>query len=326
LLALGSTVLGAVVGALAPNATVLLAGRVVEGIGLGVISVVAPAIISRWFPPAERGLPMGIWASWVPVGNFIIFNLAGTLLNFLGWQGLWWFGALFAVAAFVVYAGLVSDHPADRGGREAQAEAALGQWLLNPASWVLALLFATFTFAFTGYGTWAPSYLGAALGLDPEAANFDASLSSLAVIPSTMVAGWVLDRTRNRKAVLAAAFLGSGLLLSWSFRLGSAGLVAPYFIVLGAVAGFIPTTAFTLAPETMPRPELAGLALGILSVGQNLGAFLGAPAVAAVIRNGNWAAGVIPLVAAIALGLGATWLLNVQPAPGRPAVTEPPPA
>ena len=313
LLALGATLLGSSLGALAPTSTLLLIGRAVEGLGLGLISVVAPAVISLWFPPAERGLPMGIWASWVPVGSFLIFNLAGWLQESFGWQGLWWFGSALVALALILYAALVSAPPAFGAGATG-APASLGRWVWRPASWILALVFATFTFAFTGFGTWAPSYLSAALGLEPQAANFNASLSSLAVIPATMIAGWVLDRTRNRRLVLAAALMGSGLLLWWGFRLGNVALVAPYFLALGGVGGFIPTTAFTLAPETMPRPELAGLALGILSVGQNLGAVLGAPAIAAVVADGQWEAGVLPVVGALVLGLIATFWLNPKPA------------
>lgn len=327
LLALGAAVLGAVIGALAADATMLLIGRAVEGVGLGLISVVAPAVISLWFPPAERGLPMGIWASWVPVGSFLIFNLAGPLRGAFGWQGLWWLGALAAAGAFALYAAVVSAPPAPASPPGARPPAvAFGRSLLNPASWTLALMFATFTFAFTGYSTWAPTYLTAALGLDPATANFDASLSSLAVIPATLAAGWVLDRTRRRKWVAAAALAASGVLLLWSFRLPAAALVAPYFLLLGSIAGFIPTTAFTLAPETMPRPELAGLALGILSLGQNLGTVLGAPAIALWVADGRWEAGILPVVGALALGLGATLCLNTPPAPERAPASDAPAA
>jgi MFS family permease len=81
LLALGSTLLGSVIGALAAGPGLLLLSRAVEGIGMGLIAVVAPAVISLWFPPEARGTPMGVWASWVPVGGFLIYNLAGPLLK-----------------------------------------------------------------------------------------------------------------------------------------------------------------------------------------------------------------------------------------------------
>jgi MFS family permease len=308
LIALGCTLLGSVIGALANEPAMLLLGRVVEGIGLGLITVIAPAVISLWFAPHERGTPMGIWASWVPVGGFIMYNLAGPLLASFGWQGLWWFGALFSLIAFVIYAivvsapptiGAVNDQPRDSNG-------SLGRKLLNPASWTLALVFGTFNFAFMGFATWAPSYFNQGLGLTPEAASFNASLSSLAVIPSTIIAGRVLDRVKNRHLLLTVALAMSGILLFWSFQLGGVSIIVPYMLMLGLVAGFVPSATFTLAPETMPNPRFAGLALGIVSVGQNLGMFFGPPLVGGLIAGRNWAAGTVPLMVAVVIGVAAS--------------------
>jgi len=49
--------------------------------------------------------------------------------------------------------------------------------------------------------------------------------------------------------------------------------------------------------------------LGLISVGQNLGLFFGPPIVGALIADGNWAAGILPLVAAGAIGVGASAVL-----------------
>ena len=49
LIAAGCTVVGAVAGALSPSAGLLLASRVVEGIGMGLIAVIAPAVVGMWF-------------------------------------------------------------------------------------------------------------------------------------------------------------------------------------------------------------------------------------------------------------------------------------
>ncbi|MFY9140544.1 MAG: MFS transporter, partial [Thermacetogeniaceae bacterium] len=74
LVALGCTIIGSIIGAFAQGAGILLFGRIIEGIGLALIAVVAPAVISMWFEPQERGLPMGIWSTWVPVATFVMFN------------------------------------------------------------------------------------------------------------------------------------------------------------------------------------------------------------------------------------------------------------
>lgn len=310
LLALGCTVIGSIIGALANDAAALLLGRAVEGIGLGLIGVVAPAVISLWFPANARGTPLGIWVSWVPVGSFLMYNLAGPMLGW-GWQGLWWFGAAFALIAWVVYAIVVSapQSPEITTNGLPDLGSQYGQYIFNPASWMVGLVFAAFSFAFMAYSTWAPLYLHRGLGLSLRAASLNASLSSVSVIPATIFAGWLLDRVENRRRVLVSSLLVASVVLIASFQITNASLVVPYMLVLGLVAGFIPTTAVTLATETMPSPQLAGLALGIASVGQNLGLLFGPPFVGAMVADGNWRAGIMPLVLASTIGLGAAvWL------------------
>jgi hypothetical protein len=64
--------------------------------------------------------------------------------------------------------------------------------------------------------------------------------------------------------------LVTGVLFLWSFRLGSAGVVVPYMIALGAASDFVPTATLTLAPEAMPSLEFGSLALARVIVGSNL--------------------------------------------------------
>ena len=314
LIAIGCTLLGSIVGALAIGPAVLLGGRVIEGIGLGLITVIAPAVISMWFLPEKRGTPMGLWASWVPVGGFIMYNLAGPLLASFGWQSIWWFGALFALVAFVIYAAVVSAPPSSdtTPERSLASNGSFGKLLFNPASWILALVFAAFNFTFLAYTTWAPSYFNQALGVNPLTASFYASLMSLAVIPTTIIAGRVLDRFKQRYLILTTSLIVSSLLFVVSFQLGSANAIAPYMIALGLVGGFIPAATFTLAPETMPDPKFAGLALGIVSVGQNLGMFFGPPLVGSAIAGGSWAAGIMPLLISLAIGVAASLILRAR--------------
>ena len=79
LLAGGSIVIGAVLGALSQNMTGLLVSRVIEGIGTSFMAVLAPAIIAQWFPAEKRGTAMGIWSAWVPVGTVVMLVVAPAL-------------------------------------------------------------------------------------------------------------------------------------------------------------------------------------------------------------------------------------------------------
>jgi predicted MFS family arabinose efflux permease len=304
LVALACVLVGSILGALAGSATTLLVSRVIEGISVGLVAVVSPALISLWFEPRERGLPMGIWAAWVPLGNVIMFNLAYPLQNAFGWRAIWWFGALLALVVLVIFGLLVAVPPKASGASRPspRPSGSAGRMLLSPAIWLLPLAFGTFTFSLIGYNTWAPSYLTDTLHVEASTATFYASLLFVAGIVANVTAGWAINRTRSRYGLLTAVFVISGVLFFWGFRLGSVGAVVPYMLGLGFACNFIPTSLFTLAPETASRPEFAGLALAALNMGANLGILIGPPVLGSIVANGNWTPGSICLV--IVMGAG----------------------
>ena len=94
LVALACLTLGATLGALSKDPGLLLFSRVIEGSGMGLIAVVAPAAIAMWFPAEKQGIPMGIWATWVPLGSLLVYILAPTMVTTVGWRSVWWLGAI----------------------------------------------------------------------------------------------------------------------------------------------------------------------------------------------------------------------------------------
>jgi MFS family permease len=325
LAALGCSLAGSVGGALAPSAGVLLAARTVEGVGLAVMAVVAPSVISLWFRPEARGLPMGIWVTWVPLGSVIMFNVAQPLETIFGWRAIWWFSAVLTLVAAVVYA-LVVTLPPRNGPDVPPPTLPTGSTLralLNPSLGLLALAFALFAFTILGYNTWAPSYLSSALGIDARMANLYTSLMFIAAIPANIFAGWLLDRTRHGTILLSTSFLLTSLLFFWSFRLGSLRLVAPYMLALGSISNILPPGYFALAPESVNRPDpgrlgpgrreaagavRASLALAAILAGSNVGALAGPPVLGALLSSGPWTWGSTCLVIVAILGTIVTFV------------------
>jgi len=306
MIALACAVLGSVIGAMAQGAATILIGRTIEGISVGLIAVVAPAAICMWFPPEKRGLPMGIWATWVPVGIFIIFNIAGPLSDSFGWKGVWWFTAIVCFVELILYA-IVVDAPKAMGaaadaGCEQEVEP-YGKALLNPKTWIVALVFMAFNVACMAFNTWEASFLQTELNFVPASASFQVSFMNLVYIPASIVAGMVLNMVRKRHLVFSASMLAYTIVIFWCFKLASAGAVMPYMVVLGIVTGFVPPTAFTLAPETMKDVRHAGLALAIVGgIGQNIGFFIGPPIIGAIAQHQGWGAAALPTAAASAVG------------------------
>lgn len=325
LLALAFVIGGSIAGALATSAAVLLAGRVLEGVSVALIAVVAPTAINQWFEPRDRGLPMGIWAAWVPVGNVIAFNSAHPLMEVAGWRSVWWAGALLAFVALLLTALVVRspDQPVAEGGIPQVSAGALLQMMGTPSAWLLGLTFGAFGFCLIGFNTWAPTYLTAVLGIEPAAANGYASLMFLAAIPANLLAGWLMGVLMRRHLLLPASFVATGLLFFWGFRLGGTASVVPYMLALGFASNLIPSVVFVLTPETMPNVAYAGLAMGILMTLSHLGALTGPPALGAVLRAGSWAAGGFWLAAVMAFGTGLAWLVSrrARQQPGRPGVS-----
>ena len=67
---------------------------------------------------------------------------------------------------------------------------------------------------------------------------------------------------------------------------------------------FVPTTApITLAPETMPTLQLAGLGLAMVTVGSGVGGLLGSPTLGSILEAGSWTAGSILLVGEMGLSV-----------------------
>jgi MFS family permease len=85
----GSMVLGAALGALSQSNSMLLLSRVIEGVGTGFMAVLAPALIAQWFAAEKRGTAMGIWSAWVPMGTGVMLIIAPRLAQSAGWPAVW---------------------------------------------------------------------------------------------------------------------------------------------------------------------------------------------------------------------------------------------
>lgn len=318
LIAVGCLVLGSAWGAVAPGAGWLLASRVLEGAGMGLIAVVAPASIALWFPREKQGAPMGLWATWVPLGSVVMYNLAPTLGTRLGWQAVWWLGAGFALVSFSLYWLLMRLPPSPAGDqgydREDPVDPAppgLGAALANRSIWLLALAFGCFNFVIITFATFFPTFLAEERAYALAQAAFIASLPTLTVLGSAPLAGWLSDRVGSRRLVLAIPFLVIAGMMALPFHLSGWALYV-FMILLGLVAGAVPTATFAAAPEVMGRPHLAGIGLAVVSVGQNLGMMIGPVLFGLLVETMSWAAAGYWLIPVCLVGFVAGWMVKVR--------------
>ena len=260
LIALGCTLLGSVIGSLAANAQMLLVSRCIEGVGLGLIAVVTPAVISMWFPPEKRGLPIGLWSTFVPVGCFVIYNAADWIMPVLGWQGVWWLGTLITTIAIVFY-GLVVTSPVTDTNNSMKQRIEIVDGFKSQALWILVIAYTAWTVSMQGIYTWMPPYLSKVLAFDIPKANLYSSLVLMATIPSCIIAGWLLDKVqKNKKRLIPFVSLIVLIFLSYkTFRLGGNDPVLIFLVLFGFIAGFVPSSVFSLLASSFSASFLIKL-------------------------------------------------------------------
>lgn len=284
LFALGCLIVGCFVGALAPNVWVMLLSRFIEGVGIGLVGISAPTIITIWFPEGKRGVALGIWGLWVPLGMTIMFNVAPPVaINFGGWQAVWWVCLALTVIAFILAAVFIK---LPEGVEDKNANVKIGKMLVseiktlkNPTIWLLGLSFFVFNIAANGaVNTHFPTYLQAVWGMD------SASAGSLAGVVTALgilapVGGYLSDRLNTNKKIIVVGFVIlsiTGIILGLGIT--SMGMLWVFIILSGLIAPAVIGATRPAAPAIMGgTPNGASMGMGVLQFFQQLGLAIGAP-------------------------------------------------
>ncbi|MGW3495733.1 MFS transporter [Streptomyces sp. NPDC001020] len=82
--------LGSLICALSPNLAVLVAGRIVTGIGAAAIPVLSIIAVTTLLPPERRGVGIGVVSAGAGVGTAAGPALGGGIGEALGWPALFW--------------------------------------------------------------------------------------------------------------------------------------------------------------------------------------------------------------------------------------------
>ncbi|MCC6830411.1 MAG: MFS transporter [Thermoleophilia bacterium] len=212
--------------AMAPDSTVLLALRGIQGVGAAILASMATALVSAVFPPGERGGAIGVNVTAIYLGLATGPLIGGLLVDGLGWRWVFLVNLPVAAAALVASRGL---HDPTAGGGRPRVDV-LGALLLGAG---LACAMVPLAFA-PLWGWTAPATLGLmALG----AAGLAACL-----VRQTRAHDPLLDLALFRRSRLFAA-ASAAALLNDTAMFGAIALTA---ILLQVVGGRSPIAAGAL--------------------------------------------------------------------------------
>ncbi len=92
----------------------LVLARVVQGLGASVMSPQTMAVITRTFPPEQRGSAMSLWGAAAGAAVLVGPILGGLLIDGLGWEWIFFVNVPVGVVGFVLAARLVPALPTAR--------------------------------------------------------------------------------------------------------------------------------------------------------------------------------------------------------------------
>lgn len=180
--------------------------------------------LTRWFDKKERTSAVGVAFSGNQVGPAFGTALAGTVLTFSGWQGVfYWIGGvsfLFSILWLILYPdkriGRIAPERQDTANAPVK-RVPISTLLRHRAVWGMILAQAGYLYAYFFFLTWLPSYLILERKMTVLRTGFIASLPFILGMLGTVGGGYLGDflirrgfsRTASRKTII-----GVGLSLS----------------------------------------------------------------------------------------------------------------
>jgi predicted MFS family arabinose efflux permease len=276
------------------NFPMLIALRIVEGIGYTLL-VVAATVLAVAVVPGRTALALSVWSSFAPIG----FALGQWAAAYAGDPPLQVVGAthaaILALAAIALYLAVEPVAPREKSVSGALRHAP-ALWTAAAFGGVCAVLIASIALA--------PVVLASRSGLSVAHVASLTALAALPAIVGRIAPGWLLERGFAAFSVFAAASALGAVTIA-------AALLAPLplavaIVLFGAfqiLAGVLPGLLSAMLPRVAPTPAQLGTVSGMCSQAVNMGNLIGPPLALAVYAAAGTGAAILMLI--VLLGASA---------------------
>ena len=301
---------------LATSFGMLLAFRILLGIGESIYLPGGTKIVSLLFTPKERGLPSGLFDFGTRTGLVLEGLLVPWLLVHLGWRrtflilgftALLWIAPWFGVFPRRLHAG--ETH---LGSRDL---ASIARSLLNRNLFGICLGFFCFDYYWYVLVTWLPDYLVTVRQMSIVQAGFYASLAFFTFGIAEPIGGWIADtlirrgwdETRTRKGFVTIAF-AMGVFLIGAMRTAHTGLAI--CLLIGACLAGLATGNLLAILQSCAPSEGVGIWTGAENFAGNLAGIIAPLAVGFLITSyGSYVPGFELASIILFVGVLAYWFV-----------------
>jgi MFS family permease len=236
---------------------------VIRGLGQGALSVVAIALVGKWFR-RRSGIAMGVFSVLLSLGFGPSIQLLGKTINAsgwrTGWEGMGWVLVLGLAPIGWLFArrspeacGVKPDEAVEE--TDSAPSMTLRETLLTPSFWVYSLCSATFLLTFSAMTLDNQSLLDER-GLDGKDLNYKLlALLMYTGLPSNLLAGW-LARYISLGKILGAGIIIQAASLAFFPFVATVADARIYALILGASSGSVTVAFFAIYGHHYGRKHL----------------------------------------------------------------------
>lgn len=317
----GLYLVASLVAMVAPNAGVLLAARLFQGVGAAVCQTIARAVVRDCFegPTAVRVIN-AINAALV-IGPLVAPTLGGMIIEFFGWHATFVAMVLHGVLVVALVISMLPETAPATGLERLKLRSIAGDYYAvarDPGFARLALINGFVMGTIYASPSMLPFVLIDRIGLNPIQFGMSMLLQSGSYLVGTQVFRLLLPRLSMKVLLrigIAGALLGSGLLALSMIFLSPTVLrvMAPAGLIAFSISWLVP---ITIAEALQPFPEKAGAASALIGFIQIACGFLGT--IGAALLHDPIVAITVVYPGMVLIGSLGFWLIG-RTAPARRA-------
>ncbi|OXS29674.1 MAG: hypothetical protein BCS36_07610 [Desulfovibrio sp. MES5] len=332
MLCIGLWTVSLFMGGIASTFTLIIASRVLLGIGEGVYYPLQSVFVKNWFPKQERGRANAAWVVGQSVAPAIAMPFFAYLIAAFGWRSNFWVCLVLGLIPLYLLwrhtadtprkhrsineaeLSLIEegqDTPAPKGEAIPLKERLKG-FVGNYRYWLLVFWYLCLQCMYWGLITWLPSYLKTARNFSWQEMGWLASLPFVLSVIFKVFSGVLADKVGRSAPILMAAMFCAGICVylgaTTEHKYLSAVLLAlaVAFCTMGTpvawtlLQGIIPTSSMSTASGIMN-----GLANGLASLAPAMIGFF-------ISTTGHYGGGLLCLVFTGAAATVAAGILALQ--------------
>jgi OPA family glycerol-3-phosphate transporter-like MFS transporter len=292
--------------------------------------------LGHWYSVRERGTVFAFWNLAVNVGGGLTGLIAAYSTAWMGWRSAFYVPGILAVlcAIYLVVrlrdtpqsVGLPpieeyrNDYPAD-GGRNREAELGTRELLVhyvlkNRYLWLFAA--ANFFVYLSRYSMldWGPTYLKEVKHATLEQGGFSTAIYELGGIFSTLLMGWLSDKSGGRRGMISVLCMVPVFLAFAGILYAPAGMLWLNLTLFGIVGFFIypPVMLLPVMGLDFTSKKAIGTAAGFIGLFGYLGRTVQGKILGTLAERYGWNASFYAILVSTLLGIGIlSWTWKLKP-------------